>query len=194
MHLSPLRLMCRTLHPCASRPGPRNEQQKIDLRPRQGCGACTKFSAAWLPVPPPANPLQLERCQQKDSEIRCRAGGKDFRQRFRAAERSEPCLSLIPGQERRKKKGKNPAQALARAPRAAGFVAPFCSTLWYYLARLIALASFFPFRKFLFGEKNKEQNSYGCLRHLATLSNPEPARNILAQVMLPELTPRSRHA
>lgn len=72
--------------------------------------------------------------------------------------------------------------------------APFCSTLWYYLARLIALTSFFPSRKFLFGEKNKEQNSYGCSRHLATLSNPEPARNILAQVMLPKLTLCSRRA
>lgn len=73
----------------------------------------------------------------------------------------------------------------------------------YYLARLIALASFFPFGKFLFGErggkekkekKKKELNSYGCSRHLATLSNPEPARNILTQVTLPELTPSSRHA
>lgn len=116
MHLSPLRLMYRALHPCASQPSPRNEQQKIDLRPRQGCGACTKFSAAWLPVPPSANPLQLERCQQKDSEIRCRAGGKDFRQRFRAAERSEPCLSLIPGQERRKKKAKKTSTGTCPSP------------------------------------------------------------------------------
>lgn len=66
-----------------------------------------------------------------------------------------------------------------------------CSTLQDYLARLIALASLF--RKFLFmEEKNPESpNSWGCSRHLTTLSNPEPARNILVQVTIPELTPSS---
>lgn len=123
---------------------------------------------------PAPNASLLERCQRKDPEEIRDGGGKRWGN-------SQPRQHTLPS-----------------APHVSVLVAPLCSTLQYYLARLIALASFFPFRKFLFGgrgkKKKREPNSYGCSRHLATLSNPEPARNILTQVTLPELTPSSRHA